>query len=1510
MKMGKFRRKFSKFLVAALVASVLIQPGTTLYASGIQEVTESIENQNPADTAQILESDADDSVKEENTISETSEDQSAAVQETVSETDSTKEENGTEETIRQEESSAKEEEIQESTTEEQKESTEAEETVSEETVSQEESSSIEETVSQEESSAAEETISQEESSVVKETESQEVTSSIEETSSRKLIAEKAQKSEEIFFNTGRKNYQVVSREDFFEKEMGDAYFEEDGSYTIQIPEENPFFPYEVQFTYNGKVTKEWFFTPDDSIEIGGHLFYIAANFDGKTVTQMSLNIAGDTVIVYPEEKEFTDEDGTEPLSLLPLKEVRLTVDLSSYTPIELTMVSFDSIFTGENALANTDKVVWTYGSGDDFTIVSANDKIDLSYGTYDGYTSIYQMIVKEANQLAGDNIRYIVRPKVTSSRNWLLSTVYVQDEEGNRIKTTVTEEDYYDYSSRRRLQTEILFNQLRETDKIYISLKVDDSVFSDIQYKKLKIYEGKYTSASEAIKGTEITDKIYNADMTQIDRGYLIEDFFQDRTVIEKECEITFVAFDEMDQVVGCLPITLDLTGVKMYVTYEDIYEREGAREVSVVDQIKLTHDKECSYVTYILYKEYAANSTYYQKFYCSRSMNLDNIRAYIGQYTSILEAENADAEEISYFLFGESGYEVDYSQEIYITVFVGKDEDSRQQKYNFCFKTQTGTRSKYIGWDELYEKTENGKNDIVDRRQLSRKDECQYITYILYKEYKANGNYYQGLYHEKYNAETFKAYLGQYSSISEATNAGAKEIGESLFGEEGYAADYSKGVYFTVFIGEDNSENQEVYKYCFKTQTGTTQKYSLSSKTSVSFSGIRDKDGKYIRSYSVSYSEDSYSEFNYLTILVEEDVDLTSIAPIFSTADGITLYAKGSSSPEISGESIHDFSKGAVQYTASAENGIASRNYWLQIVKPSSEKNKLYINSLEDSSANTEIKNNVIYSKREVNLDGYHDYTHDILLVNIGTDAISSLSVELISDVIELDDYWTLNGKYNLEGFHSISRTTTYGELENLAKIRVKAKDNIKDGADISGTLIIKSNDAALVELTLTGTVGDPCIVEEIPEAVKYVPYGTMIQNNNKYSWNQVTYTIVEGELPPGMELKSNGELYGVPLKAGEFPITLEVENSSDEFDSSLAELVLVVKENTNANVYTASDNGYIVEEAIGTEVGTYDYMLKEVSDQLFVSSGEYSEFIALWLNGEQLVDGEDYTKESGSTRITIRSQTFEKKAKNGTNTIAAEFRVGGDENKELKRTAQNFRLNFKNNNDSDDDDDDDDDSSSGSSGSSSNSSPSGSSNINTAQNNNENKNQPSAAYNDDSWIKDENGWQCKTPTGSKLSNTWFQLPYKGTTGWYYFNEQGYMATGWLEKNGQWYYLNPISDGTQGMMCSGWQKINGRWCYFNQEGALVMNTWYQIPYLDTTKWYYFDDQGYMADGWILKNQKWYYLSPVSDQTQGMMCTGWQMIKGKWYYLNEDGDLAVNTWIDHYYVNFEGVWVE
>ena len=83
--------------------------------------------------------------------------------------------------------------------------------------------------------------------------------------------------DKVLFNTGNYAFSVVDAASY-ENGAGDACFAEDGSYTINIPEANPFFPYEVQFTHEGNVFSQWFMTPDDSVEVGGHTFYVSDYF--------------------------------------------------------------------------------------------------------------------------------------------------------------------------------------------------------------------------------------------------------------------------------------------------------------------------------------------------------------------------------------------------------------------------------------------------------------------------------------------------------------------------------------------------------------------------------------------------------------------------------------------------------------------------------------------------------------------------------------------------------------------------------------------------------------------------------------------------------------------------------------------------------------------------------------------------------------------------------------------------------------------------------------------------------------------------------------------------------------------------------------------------------------------------------------------------------------------------------------------------------------------------------
>lgn len=86
----------------------------------------------------------------------------------------------------------------------------------------------------------------------------------------------------------------------------------------------------------------------------------------------------------------------------------------------------------------------------------------------------------------------------------------------------------------------------------------------------------------------------------------------------------------------------------------------------------------------------------------------------------------------------------------------------------------------------------------------------------------------------------------------------------------------------------------------------------------------------------------------------------------------------------------------------------------------------------------------------------------------------------------------------------------------------------------------------------------------------------------------------------------------------------------------------------------------------------------------------------------------------------------------------------------------------------------------------------------------------------------------------------------------WFRFDESGSMISGWfLDADGNWYYLNPASDGTQGRMMTGWQWITD------------------------------------ADGVT----RCYYFNPNSDGTRGKMVTN-STIDG--YVLDAEGHWTVN----------------
>lgn len=80
--------------------------------------------------------------------------------------------------------------------------------------------------------------------------------------------------------------------------------------------------------------------------------------------------------------------------------------------------------------------------------------------------------------------------------------------------------------------------------------------------------------------------------------------------------------------------------------------------------------------------------------------------------------------------------------------------------------------------------------------------------------------------------------------------------------------------------------------------------------------------------------------------------------------------------------------------------------------------------------------------------------------------------------------------------------------------------------------------------------------------------------------------------------------------------------------------------------------------------------------------------------------------------------------------------------------------------------------------------------------------------------------------------------------------------------------------------MAVGWKSIDNNWYYFDENGY-KRTGWLELKDAETNTnfWYYLDANGKMQTGW-LGNQ---YLNP-----EGKLLTGWVQVDGSWYYLNEE----------------------
>ncbi len=141
--------------------------------------------------------------------------------------------------------------------------------------------------------------------------------------------------------------------------------------------------------------------------------------------------------------------------------------------------------------------------------------------------------------------------------------------------------------------------------------------------------------------------------------------------------------------------------------------------------------------------------------------------------------------------------------------------------------------------------------------------------------------------------------------------------------------------------------------------------------------------------------------------------------------------------------------------------------------------------------------------------------------------------------------------------------------------------------------------------------------------------------------------------------------------------------------------------------------------------------------------------------------------------------------------------------------------------------------------------------------------------------WVLTDSTWYYRYPDGSYEKDAWLKVNDK----WYLFDRDGKMLTGWQKKDGLTYFLCD-----SGEMYVGWLKSGDYWYYLNRVNDGV--------------------EGAAHTGWLQSNGKTYYLNQ-----SGVMLEGWNKVGENWHYFYPgNGDMAVNTTVDTFYVDNNGIW--
>ena len=167
------------------------------------------------------------------------------------------------------------------------------------------------------------------------------------------------------------------------------------------------------------------------------------------------------------------------------------------------------------------------------------------------------------------------------------------------------------------------------------------------------------------------------------------------------------------------------------------------------------------------------------------------------------------------------------------------------------------------------------------------------------------------------------------------------------------------------------------------------------------------------------------------------------------------------------------------------------------------------------------------------------------------------------------------------------------------------------------------------------------------------------------------------------------------------------------------------------------------------------------------------------------------------------------------------------------------------------------------------------------------------SNSYAGGDWPIGDAAWNSMIKLAADICSRWGIEPYyDGTPNGTFTEHRMFAATGCPGEYIHSRMYQIVEEVKRAMVGSSgtWIHDDKGWWFQYSDGGWPAAKWEFI----NNKWYHFDANGYMQEGWLKDGGSWYYLMPVD----GYMVTGWEQIawngKTSWFWFDGDGAMYAN----------------